>query len=223
MTAALMYESKLRELLATYLSGQSTETSIIPLATAIGCRTNVGGDRYIRQPMQPDFAHDAFLRRVLLDALRCHATRRAAWSDNGYALLDGLVRHDRWRECLKTLDGAYAFAGLLLEFSCAADMTVAPNGAALRQAVTGDVCFALKGWLPAVTSLENDVFPKYDALARAMFGDVWCDMILPNVGLAYDNCSLKINAYRPAFLPGLLPEGIEHETETLPTLDMDMT
>jgi hypothetical protein len=215
--AELLYQTKVTDLLNAYLAGKS---SFMHLAAVIGCRVNNFGGDPIELPLQPAWEHDAFLRSVLLDYLRCHATKKADWSDNGYALLDGLVRHARWRECLNTMDDAYAFAGLLLEFSFAADMTVAPRGAAFRQAVTPDVCFALKDWLPTVTCLQTDLFPTTEVLARALFGDLWCDMMLPDVGLEYHNCASKITAYRPEFRPGLLPVGAESANEILPGLEM---
>lgn len=114
-------------------------------------------------------------------------------------VLMGLLENRRWQYCLRSEATSYAYAALLIDFYSAdeGELTLEEDQSrAVIKARMAEVSWLSKDELQAITAKE---------MAAALFGGVWCSLML---GSDVDDCDVAdlILSYQPSFRPGLLPD-----------------
>jgi hypothetical protein len=198
------------------------------LLRELGCSvlTLTSGGWSIAQSAQPDPANEALVVKTLLRIMHANVGRmnnrdpdpffilNEDWGDP-FGLLNGLARNNRWELCLENLDDAYRFAELLIFFKRFMVEVETTNALKL---VKSDVCAVvhapLSTWLHL--DLSVDEYPSAETLARAMFGDVWSEIVLSTAETGRER--FVVSRERPPFLPGLLPGYKTPTAIELPTL-----
>jgi hypothetical protein len=217
----LNYEERIASLVEKHITNRpiAPYLSTADLVSALGCR-NIGDPNRLQAfdvPEQPNPEYEALVVSTLLLTLHSHLARPAYNSHDGLAIIDGLMRNQRWRECLKDLDTAYAFAILLSDGSLAPDdrKPVDPDtNLNLKRTVEIDARIALQDWIPNV--VHPLVQPR--RLVKAMFGEVWFDLVVVGLDIATHHLPDAIKGLRPPFSPGLLPPHLEPVVLPLPAL-----
>jgi hypothetical protein len=213
------YEEKIAALVDQYITRRAGGKSISRLASALGC-SNVPlvSDKFeVDYPTQPGEQHEALVRRTLVHALHSHMAAETPFSEDLLAIIDGLSKNDRWRDCLNTEDDAYEFAMLMLYYVRAREKGyLSTRGMQLASSIWGSVWVILNDWL----SLEDRfmTLPSTAALANAIFGAPWCDVVLSNVDDSTGPLLRIIQTTRPTFTKGLLPEYAQPTRVELPSL-----
>jgi hypothetical protein len=218
--AALEYEQRLTRVARRVLTKASAAVDFSPLARELGCRYVVdtpGEERtwHISGKSLPEAECEPKVRRTLLKAMHWQLARPVWHDSRGSSILSGLVQQERWRECLKSEDGAYAFAELIAHWSLAASNILLPLACVeLRRAITIDVCAVLDAWLPQDAPWEG--VPDTGRLLRLMFGEAWFSLVVNDGDLREKTLSSIVRG-RPDFRPGLLPV---QEARALPPLPL---
>lgn len=201
------YGEWLFRMLHSWIAMDCDADGFIRLAHFMGCRNLIYANGYrLVAPEQPRSNCEDVTRAALVVMLM-HIDGVGPDSDiRGLSVLDGLLRNDRWRACLETPSGAYAFVAL------AARVIALPDASAMA------VISSEKDWLELhmeTTFLAGDVLkewllPPSEArmlsprmLAAALFGEAWCNIVIDGVrNLRLDRV---IAETRPPFVHGLLP------------------
>lgn len=213
------YQLHVTQLVAASLASENK--SITRLVAALGCRNirYTGRGRYVDCPEQPDRSNEAFVVQELIAALRRQVPDYHLQQTDSLSLLDGLLLNERWRLCLASEDDTYSLIAQILYFTWLVnDLLANPPVEGIRETLIPPLLSMLNSWLaPPVPFLE---ISKMIPLIRAMFGDVWCDLALPDVGsMSHPKLIQFVLRARPPLLPGLLPFGIEAISIDLPSLD----
>jgi hypothetical protein len=120
------------------------------------------------------------------------------------SLLAGMQRHQCWKQCLTTEDGAFALAAALIAYVETA--MVNP----LYKLTEPEVRAMLNTWLDPIPRWWG--MPGPVTISENMFGVAWCALMLDgcedSVGSYWDNDSFTrvarvVSKSRPTFLPGL--------------------
>lgn len=226
---AVSYEESLAVLLHKYLTDVSNRDTLVVLLTTLGCRCVAGmlGDNPRKiTPEQPDAKHEKLVSGTLrrLICLQISSVYRIE-SENAFALLDGLSKNNRWKQCLDDEDTALKFATLVVDY-----FDSIPNsfeGRLLRATVSPDICAMLNAWLtpsdlfvtypdPEAPSIND---PKIISLVHALFGDVWCALFLNGRDDQAWEIPDIIRAQRPSLQPHLVAFECHQRAEPLPTLE----
>jgi hypothetical protein len=222
----MTYEESVASLVHKFLYNKAgVMRTPAPLWHALGClhvATATDHGFVFVTPPQPAPAHEDLVVKTLLLAMHLQTPLTIVEPpDNVASILDGLLRHDRWRHCLGSHGTAIEFATLLTAFSESAAGSTCCR-ILLRQ-VAVPVCSVLNAWLKPEAPFSGGPVEGPAAaykMALAMFGDAWCALALS--GLT-DEQHWKIPqiilAQRPPFLPGLLPEHLTQANFSLPVLD----
>jgi hypothetical protein len=131
------------------------------------------------------------------------------------SVLTGLRRHECWRDCLETRDGAYALSVAIFHF-----VARLPLGFKLYAETKYAVCDILNAWLePSVAWRE---VPSISEICRHMFVAPWCALALPGE-MSFDDdeavARLVANSW-PPFIKGVGPEDISSQVmDALPALE----
>lgn len=228
MLVASTYVERISDLISVHLQRSVKVTSIGPLLSALGCRTvdvqNGFYPRKLDQPVLPDSDYEDFTRDTLLAAMRFHvdyATTEilAPGPEDGFALLEGLLRKNRWECCLQNeTDGRYLVWLLISLSSHSHDKTQA----AVYELANMAFCLAssmLNEWLQPKVRF-NDRFDT-EPMLRGLFGDAWCSLVYPQLKERHHKYRLAGLVYqlRPPFLPGLLPGQPAPAALDLPVLE----
>lgn len=170
----------------------------------------------------PD-SHERFVGEILASLLLAQAIQGGNTDEWEMALLDGLLQRERWRLCLETEAGAYAFALALRKFVWLTSPGFVGESyrVVLSEALGQGVGRLLGDWLlrPELASVPISVA----GLTHALFGDVWCDLFLctpldANPHKEFMQTQLLIANTRPDFLAGLLPSHLDRAPTPLPGL-----
>jgi hypothetical protein len=190
--------------------------SMCHLTAVLGCVTfeqTGAGWRCILAHQPPEV-----YERVVSDQLRYALRRQVSRGDesrpqDGASILDGLARNGRWISCVESLDEAYRLAEVLIDFN--AFHAFLP--AECRTSTGGTTI--IKDWLGV--DMESSGELADDLVARAIFGNAWCDLILSVPADRRSNrwaiISLVEN-HRPPFIAGLLPQRLEPNSYSLPEI-----
>jgi hypothetical protein len=170
----------------------------------------IGVDQNNRMHSEEDMA----AIRISLPMILC-ATGGAMKNSDREFLLAGLNRHDCWRTCLETEDGARALALALVGF--VVDYWLTP----VDDAVAQDVLDIFNGWLKPSPPWEG--YPSDPAfVCQNLFGEVWTMLALndnvKNPGLADPEDIVR--AQCPPLLPGLYRGTVALQDEHLPELGL---
>jgi hypothetical protein len=213
---------------------ENNRASIAPLAAALGWR-HLAHDGRATVVVPPAHIHglsEDVARDTLVEALRWHGQIHAPaflvnqdryelsgtrYFENGYSILDGLLRQQRLPDAMLTIDVAYDIA-ILLARTVGSDFggITENNSATLGAELIPDLCAALDAWLKPTETFADNLSIK--PLLRSMFGDAWCDLVLSDHDL---DCRVSpdiIRATRPTFLTGLSPAHLEEPSLHLPVL-----
>lgn len=200
------YEDTIAQLVTKHLNLEFP--SMEPLTVALGCsvieRNGKTGAWFRLESPQPDVRHEALVCDTLKQALQHHMGHLVA-SYHGLALLDGLVKNDRWRLFIANADDAYALATLLVY--CTESMFRTVNEPFLP---------ILNGWLMPETPLTD--YPGVLALSELFFGSAWRHVVLENGGFRWSEIPHLIKVSRPPFLPGLVATADTALEQPLPPL-----
>lgn len=143
---------------------------------------------------------------------------------DGTSILVGLKRSDVWQEFVYTEDDAYLLAGHLLDFVDAywpafdLDLLAAPY-----------IVSMLNAWVNPVPPWSS--IPTVHSVCRAMFGDPWCTLVLPDdkgrvidkngFTEAYAVIRSLVVSQRPPFKVGMCQAQINVFSVPLPELSCD--
>jgi hypothetical protein len=215
------FESHIAGLVERYLGPRDPDMCISPLTAALGIRQIyfsargwMFSDRSEPPPGVDLSKHEPLLCRTMQHALRSHRSYGPHHFSNSVAITTGLLENKRWRQCLSDSQSSYDLAEHLLGVVSVARISVTMS---VRSVLDPLLCNMLNEWLmPAEPYVEP---PSKATLARAMFGDVWCDL-MTNGDDAYDpRWQEIISTYRPVFLPGLVMFSQDTCAIALPGLD----
>lgn len=216
----MSYVLALDTLVETHLTTRDPSTSIAPLTAALGC-TFLGYQNQIfevHKAEQPSLEYESLVAGTLVSALEAHATVVALYGDEDelapetISILDGLSRNDRWRSCLQDEGRSYDLALALLLMSAESEGS---NLIGKLYAMTAPgVVNMLNDWLAPASPLT--AIPPAGELARAFFGDVWCEIALVEGGAEVIVPAIRLQ--RPPFKAGLLSIDMNVHAVPLPTL-----
>jgi hypothetical protein len=212
----MTYEEKISSLLHAHLTFDEPG-SLPDLARALGCCNH----RYTRKwvtdvPPQPNPVYEPLILQTLLTALRYHAGARNDDS-NGESILNGLLRNNRWRACLESLDDAYKFVAVVACFYANFESGILNNNKNdLQSHNIEPLKKVIVEWL-GVSAAESEKMTKMLFL-RQTFGNLWCEFALSENMPLWDILPI-ISAVRPPFVTGLLPAQLETAAQTLPCLE----
>jgi hypothetical protein len=201
----------MKKLAADYLGSKQAPFEATRLMHVLGCRHlslrarrgHVSGSDGLVVPPQPDNSQDELVGNLLRSALLNH-TSGSPLRDDGCAILDGLTKGDHWRVCLDSVDGAYALAYLLLDYS-RYRLQIMPSdvsaSALLVRSVEEGACRLLNDWLKPREVLRT--VPSDHDLVSRLFGLAWYDFVfVPNA--QFTSASKVVRAHKPPFLPALV-------------------
>lgn len=198
----IRFATKIALLMETRIGAEGFYPGIKSLAWQLGCRYAILGR--LDSPPRIEPLNEDPVRATLLRLLRTSSTRRLS---DRMAILDGLGTNDRWRACVDNEDDAYALAWLVTSIALEASADTTAQYA-------NTFCTLLAGW----TGVQFLSYPSVDEVTRAMFGEVWCDMVLVSLE-PWEVCSF-IASSRPALKPGLLAEHLLRTALMLPDLEL---
>jgi hypothetical protein len=199
---------EIKKLAETYLPYDRPYT-ISPLTTALGCRHVDLGEMTWRadSPVQPSFKDEALVSAILVQALRSHMCATVYRPpEDGFAILDGLSRNERWRYCLRSIDDTY-YLGALLAY-----MTIDKI-----EGCTSIFCGVVNAWLKPPTPWMS--YPPAQVFITAMFGQAWPAIALQNDISRQWNIGSIILKERPPFVAGLSSAQDADLSTSLPGLE----
>jgi hypothetical protein len=224
------FEKQLAALIEQHLTRRTEnteESDLNPLLSMLGCRYVAEGRDGVKILFSPEIfldEYESLIVPALIEALLSQARRPGGGApENCMAILDGLLKNERWRACLKSTDTAMALAIMLVDLMDAVPYSAA--GSTLRDSVLPPFYGMLNEWLRPTAPFDpnepRDMFKHMFKLVRAMFGDHWCDIALSGPEEMEKPWEVPgiIRATRPEFLPGLLPDVVIPIAATLPPLD----
>lgn len=219
------YAKTIADLTSVYLKRRDREP-VTELLGALGCCHLKAKFPFsnVVQSSQTSLEDEPLVRETLVLTLRSHVEKDGVRFD-GYAILEGLSRRERWRDCLFTLDDAYNLTLLLLDFMAAVE-TGEDDTEKTRflQAVLPGAFQILWEWThsPEWKMWDKSALeiPGSLQICRAFFGSAWCDLVLCPPGTKFWNDRGMISSHRPPFLPGLLPEHLDAAVVPLPDMDL---
>jgi hypothetical protein len=219
----MTYTQKIAALFDKHVSNRPSGDSLVPLLAALGCMhvfDPVGGSGgTLVRPGVIAPIHEKLVRKTLVQTMHAHVRRSGDFSsDEDLALLGALVQHDRWRECLQTMDGAIDF-GLLLSYFFVSDPTI--GGQALMEAIGPAVFEIVNTWLapvPLFQAYDSNRAASYD-LAVCLFGELWCSLVLADLQESPQDIPERLRLLRPPVLEHLLPDKLHVKAAALPELE----
>jgi hypothetical protein len=220
----MTFESSIADLVRIHLTPQAGHASLAPLMRELGCRHVVMTPGFVSvyaPPSQPAPVHEDIVTATLIHAMALHQPRdNLTVSDNLAAILDGLLRKNRWRRCLESHATAFDFAVMMTCFWVARPQS--PASQSLLREVAVPVCAVLNRWIRPQTPFTGDSLngtsPTYD-VACSLFGEAWCSIALSDaIDRPWDIPHI-IRTHRPPLLPSLLPKRLETIAQTLPALE----
>lgn len=226
MTSVQPYAERVAVLTKAYLARRSREP-VTDLLSALGCchlKPKFPFSHMV-DPAQPPRSDESLVRRTLVAALRSHVEKDGV-RDDGFAILEGLSRNERWRECLSTTDDAYNLSLLLLDFISSVEIGETDSEKArFLVAVKPGACSIFYDWVGS-SGLGSDTpfgapeLPTCMQVCRALFGSAWCDLVLCPPGTKFWNDRGMISTHKPPFRPGLLPDHLDQHAAPLPDMDL---
>lgn len=215
--ANLQYTARIADLVATHITSGYRGLSHVPLLTALGCCTPVRnlGCWTISTSIAPKPGNENLVRNVLRQVLGLAAANLWSYTDN-FALLNGLIRNLRWRDCLANSDDAHSLAALCLWHATDRSDT-SPGARALRVTVTKWLAELLNEWIrPAVPYKEC---PDAFEIAQALFGEAWYHLCVAPMGVRSIDIAAHVFDTRPPFIPGLVTFDVDAADVSLPSLE----
>jgi hypothetical protein len=212
----MTFEKDIAELVDTHLTRRTRLRSIAPLASALGCRnakltTGLGWIDLPVCPVTPE--HEPLVRQTLLLALRSHVSEMVdVHYADVFAIIDGLLKHGRWLDCLFDMESTHCLAVALVRLSMNE-----PDLVLVRQGLEPALTEMLNSWLKPATSFSS--YPSTEALAKAMFGAAWYEFVIEGPARSLYVVGDIIKDTRPEFLPGLAPSQSISVEEVLPTME----
>jgi hypothetical protein len=192
------------EVLADHLALEQDETSVEAIYHLLGSRevsynTLSFGNWSPDLPPQPDLVHEPLVQQTLLTLLRRNGS--FGWQTD-FMLLDGFIRHHRWKTCISNTDDALMFTGLLVKTSRLLNwLQTQKIGPSFRQYVFPELCSILTAWYMPETQIAE--FPTPEDVAAHLFGDAWCMLALTDIEPV--EIPKVINSQRPPFRYGSVP------------------
>jgi hypothetical protein len=217
MSETLTYEDEIGMLRDKYLTRWNSEADTAKLWSLLGCLHFERGRSIDSDPWllvagdEPNTEQEKLasqtLSILLLDVMK---------NDDGFSLLDGLSKNDRWKTCLMTLESGHALSGWLMHFSICHRKTMAPPMPRMFEMMQPALCTLLNDWTQPCIPYTD--FPAPNVLAQSLFGSAWCGLFLKD---DFDTGYFKslISSTRAPFLPGLLEDPACVPLH-LPTLDV---
>lgn len=237
-TGSSDYTSTVHAMVDFYVTKSTPDESMAPLLSLLGCRTVRYQPDSIKKrfdaPAQPAEVYEATISETLRVMLRLHTENNAGrHPHNAFALLDGLARKDRWRECLDTLTAANDLAALLVSAVLSLG-NITPDRSNPMYALTAPCGLSLytilNEWLKPVPAFSERTLMI--EVAKAMFGETWYDLAFSDEKWLHwgeSNEYSEINRFiiasihgsPPPFRPNLLSAGAqEQEKVDLPGLEL---
>lgn len=219
------FQKRAANLLANYIFACESGYDLSDLATLLGGRT-FGKSGQPASPTSPPPQYKTLAAQTLAQAVHCNnrmfalpiyggvvkRSQSLIERRNGCMLLDTASHEAMWRECLASMDTAYALASLLLRAELALSEGDS-HGYPLRQAVNA----IMLEWAGDASLYCTN--PGVMTLAGTLFGDMWCTCYLDP---AEWRIPYNVTALRPRFLNGLVPaQGAADDwlPQDLPDLD----
>jgi hypothetical protein len=202
------------------------------LLLALGCcevKEPRGNGWRFERPKSPGAQHEVLISSTLQTLLHEHVRHRIPSNSDAISIVDGLQQNDRWREVIKTIDGAYDFAVLLAQMTASiwsgwtgvhsveTPKTKTDFTRSLRLRMIPIVTEITNEWI-APRKLPGGVTPKN--LLGALFGDAWYSLFLEAGEEDLRNWDIRetIMAANPVFAPGLVSAQIDDIGLPLPDL-----
>lgn len=183
------YKSEVCEECCLWSGNRQTLASFQPVAKLLGLQYMEADANYnIIVPRQPEEKLEPVVREALALVAMFNDETSLSGKFTAASILEGLLRNDRWRNCLSTQERA---RGLVM---LAVPMT------RYNSVVTTDIQRVLNVWLKPQGPYE--VFSPR-SLACALFGEPWCALVYDGLR---DRMELGpiIESTQPQFLEGLL-------------------
>jgi hypothetical protein len=185
----------------------------------LGCTYTVyrGGGYEQVTSEQPAGEHEVVVTEALF-LLAAHYDRSDLETIvTGLSILSGLYRNERWTACTTSPEKARSFAALVTH-------VLSKHDYCLNNASSGILEFYVEMFDEAQRVLNkwlrpggpSEVFSP-SMLARDMFGDAWCSIVLDASKGGTDIADFIVST-KPEFRPGLIRGQGEPEMETLPVL-----
>jgi hypothetical protein len=195
---------RISELLPVYLAkdlGKNTKTPYL-LLEALGCyRPDFWNQSnwQTRTPHQPDEASEQLVVKTLIEALRI-ATFGPIGDYYRYSILSGLLRNNRWRTCLESVDSALHFTMAIACHYVGWD-DADPAEDSLQGAIAKPLRTVVNEWLGVGSS--NVARLTEMTILRAAFGEFWCDFAL-GPDMHFSDAAPIVLSTRPSFMPGVV-------------------
>jgi hypothetical protein len=225
----MSYEKSIKTLLDRFdhdIDGDLKRSATLELLNRLGCQT--AWSTHGRTVTQPDAADEPLVRKTLVHCLLRFIgdVESDLHYQDGWSILDGLVRNDRWRDALQTLKGSYALVYLVTTVSQEyADVYKSARGSTFferRQqllSIKDPFCDLLNNWLHPSAPFSE--VPEAETMIRAIFGDFWFELALADRADMAILWPSAIRALHPPFLPDITPAApAEMAARTLPALDI---
>jgi hypothetical protein len=214
------YRSALLPELVSYAKNRPSLATFVPVAKLLGCQFLLSRfpDYELRAQEQPSYQHESVVREALVLLTSRHDSTVEDGLFIGLSILDGLLRHERWRACLTTPERARGLTMLVagvFDVKNRPDYEKSKAKRTFLQGMTDETQEMLNAWLAPAGPAE--VFSER-SFASKLFGEPWCCIVFDSLPKAM-RFDLTIEATAPPFLPGLLDTTETYVALTLPSLD----
>jgi hypothetical protein len=217
------YEHNVALMLDIWLTQLQSSSNLAQLASILGCR-HVVIEKYrsfevidAKDITEPSEEYESIALKALLSMLDAFDPESLMAESIGPVIMDGLLKNCRWKVCLSTEQGAYAFAALAAHLherhvAMRSRMSVTRE---LYRVVMEDLWSVLVEWLD-----EPGKDGPYDrrSLAAGMFGEAWCALVVDQAE-TLTPVSTFILSMKPDFVAGLVPEKLYSADQALPVMD----
>jgi hypothetical protein len=213
----MTYEEQIASFLHAHLT--TAEPNALPiLAQALGCRTrkllwSCNDDA----PTQPDLIFEPLVVETLLTALRHHIGSRNDDS-NGESILNGLLKNNRWRACLESIEDAYNFVFIVAcSYTHFENDKNRKNKNELQAHNIEPLRKVVIKWF-GLSEAEGEHMTTALFLERT-FGSLWCEFALAEDMLLGDIVKI-VSDVHPPFMPDVLPAHFQLVSQPLPSFEM---
>jgi hypothetical protein len=156
------YAQLVAESLRAHITERQPSRSLTPLGAVLGCRVlGAGGKLLPASTVDP--AYEDLISQTLVTAFLA-LKEPASWTNyDRFAILDGLTKNQRWRQCIDTKNRIDLLVSLLLRFSYG-------SGHMYRDMQEG-VTDLLNDWLVPAVKIAGR--PTLEQVVSLLYGPAW--------------------------------------------------
>jgi hypothetical protein len=169
-----------------------------------------------QSPDEAEAIYEASMRESLLQAFRMSQYGKIRnTTETLFDLFSDMAHNKRWTICIEDVDDAITFAAFLAQ-QILLLQSDPDRWSPERRARAPLILKIVNQWLKPSRPLYG--LPLVNHFARALFGDVWGDLVLTDTVQEWDIHKI-ITASRPAFQAHMVPHKVDLAID-LPSLDI---